>query len=80
MVELSARTSGLPALIAVYRECKKLSYRVELPAESLQRALISTNDELRADIFSLICTGYSVFSTAHVFQRLHLCDVFNSLP
>ena len=53
--ELSARDSYLPVLIAVYRECRKLSSLKALPVDCLKLALMSSNDEMRADIISLIC-------------------------
>ena len=54
--ELSAQPESLPALITVYRECKKAKLITQLHIDdSLKNALRSANDEIRSDVIALIC-------------------------
>ena len=54
--ELSAQPGSLPALITVYRECKKTKIITQLHIDdSLKNALCSANDEIRSDVIALIC-------------------------
>ena len=56
LLELSTHPGSLPALITVYRECKKTKLITQLHIDdSLKNALCSANDEIRSDVIALIC-------------------------